>query len=92
MFLAGTAPGEMERFFAHAPDDQHLHPVVSARPHLHRLNRLRDDIKTFVAERVKPDPWLNKVKVRYLGGEAGLYLGAPTMCSTGSTSSTSLSC
>ena len=41
-----------------------------------RLNRLRDDIKTFVAKRVTPDPGLNKVKVRYLGGKAGLYLAA----------------
>jgi hypothetical protein len=41
-----------------------------------RLNRLRDDIEAFVAERVRSDPNLRKVGVRYLGGLAGLYLGA----------------
>ena len=36
MFLGGTAPGEMERFFAHSPqDDELVHPGVAAGSHLH---------------------------------------------------------
>src|SRR5208282_6874269 len=39
-----------------------------------RLSRLRNDLDVFVRERVAADPALNQIKVRYLGGEAGLYL------------------
>ena len=55
-----------------------------------RLNRLRDDIKTFVAERVRPDPNLRRVEVRYLGGWRASTLARMT-CSSISTS-TSHSC
>jgi hypothetical protein len=37
-----------------------------------RLTRLRNDLDAFVRERVAADPALNQIKVRYLGGEAGL--------------------
>jgi predicted RND superfamily exporter protein len=77
LFYGGTAPGEMERFFAHNPSVTSSCIRVLLPDHTYsRLNRLRDDIRTFVAQRVKPDPHLSKVRVQYLGGEAGLFLAA----------------
>src|SRR5229473_1050475 len=77
MFFAGTAPGEIERFFAHSPKMTSSCVRVMLADHtFSRLNRLRDDVETFVAEGVRPDPNLRRVEVRYLGGLAGLYLGA----------------
>jgi uncharacterized protein len=77
LFFAGTAPGEMERFFAYSPRMTNTCVRVMLPDHTYtRLNRLRDDIRTFVATRITPDPNLSKVSVRYLGGEAGLYLAA----------------
>jgi len=77
LFFAGTAPGEIERFFAYSPKMTSSCVRVMLADHTYsRLNRLRDDVETFVAERVRHDPNLRKVKVRYLGGLAGLYLGA----------------
>jgi predicted RND superfamily exporter protein len=77
MFLGGTAPGEMERFFAHSPHMTSSCIRLLLPDHTYsRLNRLRDDIRIFVAQRVKPDPRLSKVQVHYLGGVAGLFLAA----------------
>src|SRR5712692_9139825 len=77
MFFAGTAPGEIERFFAYSPKMTSSCVRVMLADHTYsRLNRLRDDIEAFVAERVRSDPNLRRVEVRYLGGLAGLYLGA----------------
>lgn len=77
LFLAGTAPGEMERFYAHSPHVTSSCIRVLLADHTYgRLNKVRDQIRAFVAERVAPDPGLNKVKVSYLGGAAGLFLGA----------------
>jgi len=77
MFMAGTAPGEMERFFAHSPKMTSSCIRVLLPDHTYsRLNRVRDDIASFFAQRVYSDPRLNQVKARYLGGEAGLYLAA----------------
>lgn len=77
MFLGGTAPGEMERFFAYSPHMTNTCIRVLLPDHTYsRLNRLRADLDTFVAQRVKLDPTLNKVTMHYLGGEAGLYAAA----------------
>jgi uncharacterized protein len=77
MFLGGTAPGEMERFFAHSPHVTSSCIRLLLPDHTYsRLNRLRDDILTFIEQRVAPDPKLNKVHLQYLGGEAGLFLAA----------------
>ena len=77
MFLGGTAPGEMERFFAHSPHVNSSCIRLLLPDHTYsRLNRVRDDIRTFVAQRIKPDPRLSHVQLRYLGGEAGLFLAA----------------
>jgi uncharacterized protein len=77
LFLGGTAPGEMERFFAHSPHVSSSCIRLLLPDHTYgRLNRLRDDIQTFIAERMEPDPKLSKVQLHYLGGEAGLFLAA----------------
>jgi predicted RND superfamily exporter protein len=77
MFFAGTAPGEIQRFFAHSPKMTSTCVRVLLPDHTYeRLNRVRDDIKSFVAQRVVTDPNLSKVQVHYLGGEAGLFLAA----------------
>jgi predicted RND superfamily exporter protein len=77
MFLGGSAPGEMERFFAHTPHMTSTCIRVLLPDHTFtRLNTVRDDIKKFVDERVTTDPRLANVKVSYLGGVAGLYLAA----------------
>jgi uncharacterized protein len=77
LFLAGTAPGEMQHFFAFSPHVRSSCIRVLMPDHTYtRLNQLRDDIRTFQAERVATDPALNKVKMSYLGGLAGLYLAA----------------
>ncbi len=77
LFLGGTAPGEMERFFAHSPHMNSSCIRLLLPDHtFSRLNRLRDDIRTFVARRVQPDPNLSHVQLHYLGGEAGLFLAA----------------
>jgi uncharacterized protein len=77
LFLGGTAPGEMERFFAHSPHVTSSCIRLLLPDHTYsRLNRLRDDIQAFVAQRIEPDPMLSHVEVHYLGGEAGLFLAA----------------
>ena len=77
LFLGGTAPGEMERYFAYSPHMSSSCIRLLLPDHTYsRLNRLRDDIQTFVAQRLKPDPQLSNVQLHYLGGEAGLFLAA----------------
>jgi uncharacterized protein len=77
LFYSGTAPGEMERFFAHPPHTTSSCMRLLLPDHTYsRLNRLRDDISMFEAQRVKPDPRLSHVRLHYLGGLAGLFLAA----------------
>jgi len=76
-FFASTAPGEANSFFAYSPAATNTCIRLLLRDHTYaRLTRLRDDLDTFMRERVKTDPLLDKVKVRYIGGDAGLYLAA----------------
>jgi predicted RND superfamily exporter protein len=77
MFFAGTAPGEIERFFAYSPKMTNSCIRVLLPDHTYdRLNRVRDDIKKFIALRVATDPSISKVRISYFGGLAGLYLAA----------------
>lgn len=77
LFLSGTAPGEMERFFARSPSMTSTCIRVFLPDHtFNRLNKVREDIKKFIDVRVKTDPGLSKVSAAYLGGVAGLYLAA----------------
>jgi predicted RND superfamily exporter protein len=77
MFLGGTAPGEIERFFAYSPKMTSACMRLLLPDHTYsRLNKVRDDIRRFINERIIPDPALNKISVSYLGGASGLYLAA----------------
>jgi uncharacterized protein len=76
LFINGSAPGELERFISNRLSDDTCIRVLLKDHTYDTLNQIREDIKTFVAERVTADPALNQVKVLYVGGIAGLYLGA----------------
>jgi len=74
-FFAASAPGEAESYFAISQSMKNSCIRVLLPDHTYtRLKRLREDIDQFVEGRVKTDPGLNQVKLRYIGGEAGLYL------------------
>jgi predicted RND superfamily exporter protein len=74
-FFAASAPGEAESYFAIAQSMKNSCIRVMLPDHTYaRLERLRADIDYFIKERVATDPALNQVKLRYIGGEAGLYL------------------
>jgi uncharacterized protein len=77
MFFGGTAPGEMEHFFANSPKVTSTCIRVLLPDHTYeRLALLQKQIHDFVDLRVNSDPELRGVTVRYLGGEAGLYAAA----------------
>ncbi|MGH7916817.1 MAG: efflux RND transporter permease subunit, partial [Candidatus Binataceae bacterium] len=81
-FFSGTAPDEVYQFFANSPNMTNTCIRVLLPDHTYtRLRRLRTDIAYFVKHRVKPAPDLTKVKVLYLGGDAGLYLAADDVIS-----------
>ena len=74
-FFAASAPGEAESYFAISQSMRNSCVRVLLPDHTYaRLRHLREDINRFVQERVKTDPALNQVKLRYIGGEVGLYL------------------
>lgn len=76
-FFAASAPGEAESYFAISQSMRNSCIRVLLPDHTYmRLKHLREDIDHFVQERVKTDPALNQVNLRYIGGEAGLYLAA----------------
>src|SRR6266849_3922752 len=81
-FFGSTAPGEANSFFAYSPAATNTCIRLLLPDHTYaRLTRLRDDLDTFMRERVKTDPLLDKVKVRYIGGDAGLYLATDDVIS-----------
>jgi predicted RND superfamily exporter protein len=74
-FFAAAAPDEPQAYFAYAPAMNNTCIRLLLPDHTNaRLIRLRRDLDAFARERVADDPALDQVKVRYLGGEAGLYL------------------
>ncbi len=76
-FFSGTAPDEVYNFFANSPNMTNTCIRILLPDHNYAtLRRLRGDLDTFVAVRLKGDPKLDKVKIRYLGGEGGLYLAS----------------
>jgi uncharacterized protein len=77
LFLGGTAPGEIERFFAYSPKMTSSCIRLFLKDHTYdRLNRVREELRDFVATHVTNDPKLDKVQVNFLGGDSGLYLAA----------------
>jgi predicted RND superfamily exporter protein len=76
-FFAASAPGEAESYFAIAQSMKNSCIRLLLPDHTYRrLTRLRADLDSFIRERVAGDPTLKDVHLRYLGGEAGLYLAA----------------
>ncbi|MBF6569619.1 MAG: MMPL family transporter [Candidatus Binataceae bacterium] len=76
-FFAAAAPDEAQSYFANAPSTTSACIRILLPDHTYaRLKRIRADIDTFIHERVATDPGLNQVRLRYLGGEAGLYLAS----------------
>jgi predicted RND superfamily exporter protein len=74
-FFGASAPDEPKAYFAYQPSASNGRILMLLPDHTAaRLTRLRADLDKFVRERVAPDPRLDKVKMLYLGGEAGLYL------------------
>jgi uncharacterized protein len=73
-FFGASAPDEPRSYFAHSPQMTSACVRLLLPDHSNaRLTRLRDDLDYFVKHRVEADPALAQVKLRYLGGDAGLY-------------------
>ncbi len=74
-FFTATAPEEVYTFFAQSPAMTNTCIRVLLPDHTYsRLMRLRRDLDTFMRGQVKSDPGLDRIEVRYIGGDAGLYL------------------
>jgi predicted RND superfamily exporter protein len=74
-FFGAAAPDEPQAYFAHSPNMQNACIRLLLPDHTYaRLKRLRSDLNEFTRERLAPDPGLDKVKLVYIGGDAGLYL------------------
>jgi len=73
-FFGASAPDAPRSYFAHSPAMTSACVRLLLPDHSNaRLTRLRDDLDYFVKNRVEADPALSHVKLRYLGGDAGLY-------------------
>jgi predicted RND superfamily exporter protein len=76
-FFSGTAPDEVFNFFATYPIVNNMSIRLLLADHTYnRLQHLRADLDRFVKNRVAKDPQLTSVKLRYVGGDAGLYLAS----------------
>lgn len=76
-FFSGSAPDEVYTFFGRYPSVISMSIRLLLADHTYaRLQRLHADLDTFVKDRVAGDPDLNQVTVRYVGGDAGLYLAS----------------
>jgi uncharacterized protein len=76
-FFSGSAPDEVYTFFGRYPAVTSMSIRLLLADHTYsRLQRLRSDLDTFVKGRVENDRDLNRVTVRYVGGDAGLYLAS----------------
>ncbi|MBV8055371.1 MAG: MMPL family transporter, partial [Deltaproteobacteria bacterium] len=76
-FFSGSAPDEVYTFFGRYPSVTSMSIRLLLADHTYaRLQRLYADLDTFVKDRVAGDPGLDQVTVRYVGGDAGLYLAS----------------
>jgi uncharacterized protein len=79
-FFSGSAPDEVYTFFGRYPAVTSMSIRLLLEDHTYgRLQRLRSDLDTFFQQRVANDPSLSHVKVRYVGGDAGLYLATDSV-------------
>lgn len=76
LFINGSAPGELERYISNRLNDDTCIRVLLKDHTYDTLNEIRERIQRFVTQRVTPDPAFSKVKVLFVAGIAGLYLGA----------------
>ena len=76
-FFSGTAPDEVFSFFATYPIMNNMSIRLLLPDHTYaRLQHLGADLDRFVNNRVVNDPELKGVKLRYVGGDGGLYLAS----------------
>ncbi len=76
-FFSGSAPDEVYTFFGRYPSVTSMSIRLLLADHTYgRLQRLHADLGSFVKNRVVNDPDLRHVAVRYVGGDAGLYLAS----------------
>jgi predicted RND superfamily exporter protein len=76
-FFGSSAPDEVYNFFGRYPNVTSMSIRLLLADHTYgRLQRLRADLDGFVKDRVVDDPDLRQVKVRYVGGDSGLYLAS----------------
>lgn len=81
-FFGAAAPDEPQAYFAHSPNMNNACIRLLLPDHSYaRLKRLRRDLDAFTRERVAADPGLDKVKLDYIGGDAGLYLATDDVIS-----------
>jgi predicted RND superfamily exporter protein len=76
LFMLGSAPGDMERYFStHEGKDTCIRLLLKDHTYA-SLNEIRGRLDNFVHQNVSGDPGLNQVKLYYLSGMAGLYAAA----------------
>jgi hypothetical protein len=81
-FFGAAAPDEPQAYFAHSPNMKNSCIRLLLPDHTYaRLKRLRSDLDEFTRERLTPDPQLDRVKLVYIGGDAGLYLATDDVIS-----------
>lgn len=75
MFFSSATSDEIRSFFARSPNmTSSCIRVLLPDQTYARLERLRTDLDAFVRARVATDPSLDRVKLLYLGGDAGVVL------------------
>ncbi|MBF6571561.1 MAG: MMPL family transporter [Candidatus Binataceae bacterium] len=75
MFFSSATSDDIRSFFAKSPAMTTSCIRVLLRDQNYvRLQRVHNEIDDFVRDRVASDPALNQVKMRYLGGDAGVVL------------------
>ncbi|MGH7907485.1 MAG: efflux RND transporter permease subunit [Candidatus Binataceae bacterium] len=82
MFFSSATSDEIHAFFADSPamTSSSIRLLLPDRTYPH-LKRLRSDLGSFVRRRVAADPGLSKIKLLYLGGDAGVVLATDDVLS-----------
>jgi uncharacterized protein len=75
LYMRETAPGESAYWISEFKDDTCMRVLLHDHTY-DTLNRLRQTIRNFLRIRGQSDPAFRRIRVRYLGGIAGLYASA----------------